>query len=312
MTRIGRSAGLFVVALVLTGSIGGCASDDASGDGSSAGEAAPAMEPAPQAARVKMQVDGSDTAVAAESGEVLGSDLGSADGGATSVPRIGPNVIKTADIELEVPRDEVEGAVRDSIAAAGRFGGFVLTTSMEGEGAGSASVVLRVPADAFERALGALESLGEVKEEVISGQDVGQEFVDLEARVRNLEAQETVLLRLMERAATVDDSIRVQRELQGVQLEIERLTGRLMYLRDQTEMSTIAVSFVEVGAAPSPKLGALQKAWAEAVDVAISVVSAVIVGTGFAVPVGLLLAVAYFFVRAMRPRFGPRTDPHTG
>ena len=90
-----------------------------------------------------------------------------------------------------------------------------------------------------------------------------------------------------------------------MQLEIERLTGRLRYLNDQADMSTISVSFFESGAAPGkPTLGVLQRAWERAVDVSLAVVSAVIVGTGFVVPIGLLLAVAYLVLRALRPRLG--------
>jgi hypothetical protein len=104
----------------------------------------------------------------------------------------------------------------------------------------------------------------------------------------------------------VSDSIRVQRELGGVQLDIERLTGRLRYLEDQAEMSTISISFLEVGAAPGkPKLGVLQRAWERALNLSLAVVSAVIVGTGFVVPVGLLLALAYLLLRAFRPRLSP-------
>ena len=306
MTGIRRFSALLLVGLILSGVIGACSSDDlASAPADDSGEAPAAERELDQDESGRMAY-GTATGTSKVAAQSAGNDAagrGGGVGGGLPAPDIGPKVIKTADVEIEVARDEVEDAVRNSISTAGRFGGFVISTSLEGEGAGSATVVVRVPADSFERALAALEELGEVNGERISGQDVGQEFVDLEARVRNLESQEVVLLRLMNESRSVSDTIRVQRELGGVQLEIERLTGRLRYLEDQTDMSTISISFLEVGAAPGePKLGVLQRAWERAIDVSLNVVSAVIVGTGFIVPVGLLLAIAYLLLRALRPR----------
>ena len=311
MTGIRRFSALLVAGAIVAGVIGACSNDDvAGGSADDSGDLSAADRDVVQAgarqneSRRLAYGAPADGAAAVAQSEEFGSDGGGGGvAGSLPAPDIGPKVIKTADVEIEVARDEVEAAVRDSISTAGRFGGFVISTSLEGEGAGTATVVVRVPAESFERALTALEELGEVDGEHITGQDVGQQFVDLEARVRNLQSQEAVLLRLMNESRSVSDTIRVQRELGGVQLEIERLTGRLLYLKDQTEMSTISISFVEVGAAPGePKLGMLQRAWERAVDLSLKVVSAVIVGTGFIVPVGLLLAAAYLLLRALRPR----------
>lgn len=319
MTRIRRTGAYLVILLLLCGVIGACSADgpstsdtaagaeaDGSGDdfAQSVYEGAPAARPGARSVAYGAIAQTSDS----------GSGGGGSDDGAlstdedvlaqvTEAPAVGPSVIKTADVELEVDRDGLEEAVRDGIATAGRFGGFVLSTSMQEENRGSATVILRVPADNFERALAELEDLGKVNGEVVSGRDIGQEFVDLEARIRNLEAQETVLLRLMGRARTVVATIRVQRELQGVQLELERLTGRVRYLRDQADMATIAVSMKEEGApVPKPGAGALQEAWGRATDVALGVISAVIVGVGAVLPIALLVGLGYVVVRLLRPR----------
>lgn len=307
MSPIRRFAALVLVGVIVSGVVGACSSNDS--DSPAAGSAPADAD----VAREVAQNEGRTVELGAATSTKDTMSFDNGDGGGTGggvastlqVPDIGPNVIKTADVRVEVARNEVEDAVRTSVSTAGRFGGFVVSTSLEGEGAGSATVMVRVPAEFFERALAALEELGEVDGELISGQDVGQEFVDLEARVRNFESQEVVLLRLMDESRSVSDTIRVQRELQGVQLEIERLTGRLRYLRDQADMSTISISFFESGAAPGkPTLGVLQRAWERAVDVSLAVVSAVIVGTGFVVPIGVLLAIAFLVLRALRPRLG--------
>lgn len=300
MQRTQRTATGSVLLLVLAGLLGACSSDDIASGGADQADAE--TQEAVPAALGRPAVNAAYDA---------GSGAASGGGGTSTavadafgeVPAVGPRVIKTATVELEVARDELEQATRDSIAIAGRFGGFVLSTDSHSDRSATSTVVLRIPADSFERALADLEGLGDVKGEQISGQDVGQEFVDMEARVRNLEAQETVLLRLMDRAASVSDTIRVQRELQGVQMEIERLTGRLRYLEDQTDLGTISLSLVEVGApGHKPPSGVLAKAWSRAVDVALAVVAAVIVGVGFLVPISVLAAAGYLVMRALRPR----------
>jgi hypothetical protein len=238
--------------------------------------------------------------------ELADSDTGTGGGVAGSLaqgPSVGPSVIKDGQVSLEVDRDGLQDATRDAISIAGRFGGFVLSTSSQDSSHSSSTVVVRVPAQRFEAALAALEGLGKVKTESISGQDVSQEFIDLDARLRNLRAQEAVMLRLMDDSTTISESIRVQSELQGITLEIERLTGRLRYLRDLTDMGTISVSMTEIGAPTAkPATGVLAKAWRQAAEIALSVVAAVIVGAGALAPVGIILAIAFLAFRALRPR----------
>ena len=222
------------------------------------------------------------------------------EGEAASLPELGPSVIKTAELDLEIEREGLGDAVGKVTAAAGRFDGFVLSSTVAGNPATSATVVLRVPAERFEEALVHLRGLGTAEREQVAGEEVGQEFVDLEARLRNLGSQEAVLLRLMDEATTVQDTIRVQNELQRVQLEIERIEGRLRYLRDQTELSTISVGLTEAGAPQAA--GAFTRAWDTAVDVFLAVISGVIVSLGFAVPLLLLAGLGWFGYRRLRPR----------
>lgn len=306
MGQKNRWIAIALSALVMAGLIGACANDSPSetglGAADSGGDAFDADEaPARHGvANYDMAATGTTTGGSAGSG---GGSVGLA-GSLSDSPAIGPSVIKTAHVDLEVDKDGLDDATRDAISIAGRHGGFVLSTATSDDRRAAASVVVRIPSDSFERALADLEALGDVQGEKISGEDVSQEFVDMEARVRNLEAQETVLLRLMDRSVSVSDTIKVQRELQGVQLEIERLTGRLRYLKDQTDMGTISMAMTEVGApAHKPPSGVISKAWARAVDVAMGVVAAVIIGTGFLIPVAILAAIGFLALRALRPRF---------
>ncbi|MFP5297547.1 MAG: DUF4349 domain-containing protein [Actinomycetota bacterium] len=242
---------------------------------------------------------------------VLYDQVGAASGGGdtavpqsrdSGLPEIGPKVIKTAGIGIEVERDSFRDSVQDAIDIAERHGGFVLSSDIGGSKTRSGSLILRVPAEQFETALGELKELGtKVTSESIQGQDVSQQFVDLSARLRNFQAQEAVLLDLMEEATSISESIRVQNELQRTQLEIERLQGRLNYLEDQTAFGTISLDVAEAGIAPPKPAGTLGKAWNDAKDAFLDVVSAVIVGAGFLIPVMILIALLVLVFRLIKP-----------
>ncbi|MEA2451609.1 MAG: hypothetical protein QOG04_319 [Actinomycetota bacterium] len=304
MSRIQRIAILSILLLVVTGVVGACANDvGSSADMGATGSTGENAVDEPMLAPASRPEHAAANTVSYDTGTGTSGSGGGIAGSLAQAPDVGPSVIKTASVDLQVERDGLQEATRDAIAIAGRLGGFVLSTSTSDDRHASSTVVVRVPALGFERALAQLEELGDVKGEQISGEDVGQQFVDLEARLRNLEAQETVMLRLMGESSSVSDSIRVQHELDGIQLEIERLTGRLRYLKDQTDMGTISISFLEVGApVPNPPSGVLADAWQRAVDLALGVVAALIVGTGIVVPLAILVALAFLGFRAVRPR----------
>lgn len=221
----------------------------------------------------------------------------------SAVPSISDSIIKTAQIELEVDKGQLVDVVRDTELLASRFGGFVFSTSIEESESKTGSVVIRVPSEDFEATKKAIAAEGTVIAESTSGKDVSQEFIDLEARIRNLEAQESVIIGLMRQATTIPQSIRVQNELSGLQLEIERLTGRLRFLEDRTAYATIAIDFTEAGAPAPKKAGTLEKAWEKAIDVAVAIVSASIISLGFVVPIGLAALIALLIFRQLKPRF---------
>jgi hypothetical protein len=225
----------------------------------------------------------------------------------TGLPSFGPSVIKTADLSVQVPDGDFKDSIRDAINVAQRYGGFVVTTDVADKELGRGSVVLRIPAESFEAALNDLHNVGELKSENVSGVDVSQEFIDLQARLRNFEAQERVLRRLMNESTTVTDTLKVQSELQRVQLEIEQLKGRINYLSDQTDLGTITVNVAEAGAVAT-KAGVVEKAWKRSLEVATGVLSAVIVGAGFVIPVGIMLALLAFLVVKLRPRTPVRIE----
>ncbi len=154
-----------------------------------------------------------------------------------------PDRLVVRNGSMEVVVDDVNEAARDLGEIAGTFGGHVVSSSVyEDEGRTFGSVVIRVDADSFDSALEAIRALAvEVIRENTSSRDVTEEYVDLTARLRNLERTEAQLLELMEQAESVEVVLEVQRELTNVRGQIEQLQGRIRYLEQTSATSLIEV-----------------------------------------------------------------------
>jgi hypothetical protein len=110
-----------------------------------------------------------------------------------------------------------------------------------------ASIVVRVPRDRFDDVIAKIEKLGDVTHRDIKAQDVTDEFVDTQARLKNAYAMRDRLTDLLSRAAS-KDALDIEKELGRVTEEIERMEGRLKLLRDQIAFSTITVTFTPLAA----------------------------------------------------------------
>jgi hypothetical protein len=229
-----------------------------------------------------------------------------------SVSQVGPKIVKTASVRIEIADDTFDERSQQAVQIAARHGGFVVSSQTAGAERRTGTLVIRVPSDQFEAALGEVKGVGRVKSETVAGQDVTSQYVDLQARLRNWESQETVLLGLMSKATTIDESIKVQRALQDVQLAIEELRGQLHVLDDQTSYSTITATIAETGAAQPKPEGTIARAWGSAKDGFVGMVGAAIVGIGYLAPVALALLVGSFVWRGVRKRVRPVPTPSGG
>ena len=155
----------------------------------------------------------------------------------------GRQVIRTAALTVEV-RDVDEGA-RTLMRIAEAAGGFVANTTIAHQTPSYGTVELRIPAAQFAQVLETAERVGKVTERNVSGQDVTEEFVDLQARIRNLERHEHQLLTFMDRATKVADLLAIEQELARVRGEIEHLTGRLRFVANRVELATLEVTLRE-------------------------------------------------------------------
>jgi hypothetical protein len=153
---------------------------------------------------------------------------------------------------------------------------------------------------------------GSVTAQKITGKDVTEEFIDLEARLRTQRALEAQLLEIMKRAQEVDDAIAVQRELTTVRTEVERVEGRRRFLENQSSLSTISVTIQP----PAPLVSttgffhSVGKAFGEGVDIAAAVTLFLIRVLLALLPVALFLGVpAYFILRYLGRRLRRRPAP---
>jgi hypothetical protein len=312
MKRYGLGAVLF---LVLAGLIGLLAQACTSG-----GNAAPSPVNA-GGAKVAGPVPAHGAAIAGENGvAVPGLQTGSSGSGATgagaastiSLPAtalqhgefVGPKVIETAHLSLETKKGGFDDAFQRANEVAGRYHGYVETSSAAGVQSKSGDLTIRVPSQFFQSAIRDLRGLGRVTGQSISGQDVTSQYVDLQSRLRNWQAQEVVLLKLMGRATTIGDTLRIQNELSQVQLRIEELKGQLRVLDNQTSFATIEVSMREIGHVPpaQARSSGLGQAWRDARSGFIGVLSAVVVGLGYLIPIALLLGLIWLGIRRLWPR----------
>jgi hypothetical protein len=157
-------------------------------------------------------------------------------------------VIHTVELRLIVKDTQVSLQAVQSLA--GEMGGYVASSrTWHTEEQLSASLTLRVPADQLNTALEKLRALAlEVDGESITGEDVTQEYVDLEARLRNEEAYEKELLALLtetrERTSDAEDILAVYERLTEVRGRIEQIKGRMQYLENMSAMATITVELI--------------------------------------------------------------------
>lgn len=161
-------------------------------------------------------------------------------------------IIKTGYITLEVA--DVAETMGKVAEVADELGGYVVSShKYEEEKKPSGSIRIRVPADRFDEAFDRLRQLAiAIPYESTEARDVTEEYVDLQARLHNLEATEAQYLALLEKAETVEEMLKVQQALSDVRGEIERIEGRIKYLERTTDMALIEVTLRETRGLAEP------------------------------------------------------------
>ena len=157
-------------------------------------------------------------------------------------------IIRNAEITIEVP--STTDAQHQVTNIAETHGGFVVTSEAKQRESNDPAqrtldikLVVRVPSDQFGRAFDEIKKLAaNTPAENITSQDVTEEFIDLEARIKTQKALEVQFLEIMRQANEISDALEVQRQIAEVRTDIEKLEGRKRFLENRSSLSTINVN----------------------------------------------------------------------
>lgn len=151
-------------------------------------------------------------------------------------------IIKSGEIALEV--EDTRRAVDQVAQIAAENGGYVISSQTWQDGPLTfAALTIAVRAEDFDTAMRRLRDVAlTVQNESSSGEDVSEEYVDLDSRLRNLQATQQRLRAFLDESATVEEALSVNQELEAIEAEIEQVKGRMNYLSSRSAFSTIAVS----------------------------------------------------------------------
>lgn len=176
----------------------------------------------------------------------------------TNLPNSAPRssirmIIKNGEMTLIVA--DTDRALDQATGIAVNSGGYVVSSKTWSSGDyKSAALTIGVPSDQFEAVQRQLRALAvEVQNDTSSGQDVSDEFVDLQARLTNLEATAARIRELLKDAKDVDEALQVNIKLSEVESEIEQIKGRMQYLKDRSAFSTIVVTLNPQRPTPTPE-----------------------------------------------------------
>ncbi|WP_162356547.1 DUF4349 domain-containing protein [Metabacillus mangrovi] len=158
-------------------------------------------------------------------------------------------IIYRADLDVRV-RD-FEAALSQIEQETKRAGGYmvnIISSDAAEKGEREGTITVRVPQAKFSAFLNTMEKgTFELQSREVAGQDVTEEYVDLESRLKAKEAVETRLLSFMKDSQKTSDLLAISKDLAGVQEEIEQLKGRRNYLQNQTDFAAITITLSESG-----------------------------------------------------------------
>ncbi|MFG2065479.1 DUF4349 domain-containing protein [Micromonospora tulbaghiae] len=298
-----RGVALVAVGLIAALGVGACG---AGGDGGS-DSAAPAAD------------SGAGREQAAEGG---------ADGGGADRDQAAPGGTGGADLRvdqrsiiytgtMQVRVDDVEAAAREATTAVTAAGGFVGADRRSSRAAEArAALTLRVPADRFSAVIDRLAGLGRQERREIRTEDVTEQVVDLDARIATQRARVESARKLLARATSVDELVRLENEVGTRQADLASLEARKRRLADLTSLSTITVTFLGQDASTAEEesdlgflagLGGGWTAFLASARVLLTVLGAVL---PFAVVIGVPLWLLLLWRRRVRARRTPPPGPN--
>lgn len=205
-----------------------------------------AVEPASKISEGASAPESSDAFLLPEPTMAPAYEIIGQSGDLTVIERANRMIVKNADVRLTVKDTDV--AIDRTTQIVGDAGGYIVSSRVwyqdyYGNSLKYASITIGVPVDEFERALTRLRGLAvRVVDETASGDDVTDQYVDLQSQLVNLEATRERIKEFLKDAKTVDEALRVNQELANIEAQIEQIKGRMNYLDDRSAFSTITIN----------------------------------------------------------------------
>jgi hypothetical protein len=222
------------------------------------------------------------------------------------VPAVqGPQVIRQAQLTISVTSGSFDSKLADVRALVQLEQGFISGTDAQSnpvtnDQIRTGVISFMVPADKFDQTIDQLTKFGKVQTEHISGNDVSAQYVDLQARLKNEEAQRDAMLALLQQAKSIADIITVQTQLGQITGQIEQLKGQIAYIDHNTTYSTVTVNLMEAGApvstAPADSWG-FATALSDAAHNFVTTVNYLVTGLGAAGPILVLVGLGFLLWR---------------
>jgi len=221
----------------------------------------------------------------------------------------GPQVIRQAQLAITVSPSSFDSKLTQVRSIVEQEQGYIAGTDAQAnplttnDQIRSGVITFMVPAAKFDETIDLVSKLGTIQNEHITGTDVSAQYVDLQARLANEEAQRDAMLALLSKAQTVSDIIAVQTQLGQITQLIEELKGQISYIDQNTTYSTITVQITEAGApaqTTSTDSWGLVSALNDAAHNFVTTINYLISGLGAIGPVLVLLGLGYLVWRRRR------------
>jgi uncharacterized protein DUF4349 len=239
-------------------------------------------------------------------------------GGSTTLPGQtvptlqGPPVIRTAQLTIAVGSGLFDSKLQAVRTLVESEGGYIAGTDAqalpadtpENSSIRTGVISFMVPAAHFDDAIDQLTKVGKVQSEHITGTDVSAQYVDLNARLVNAQAQLDAMRALLKQATNINDIIAVQNQIGQITAQIEQLKGQIKYLDDNTSYSTVSVTLTESGA---PAQGASSDSWGfvtalnQGAHNFMTTINYVVTALGAVGPFLVLLGIGFLAWRRRRP-----------